>query len=62
MKRPTRNIAAFLMGDAGTRLFGFVVNVYLARFLGPEGYGIIGIGLALNGQLSFLASPGMIVF
>ena len=59
MKRPVRNIAAFVLGDAGTRLFGFLVTVYLARVLGPEPFGIIGIGLALLGQLSFLSAPGM---
>jgi O-antigen/teichoic acid export membrane protein len=62
VKGPAKNIGAFLFGDAATRLFGFVVNVYLARYLGPEGYGIVGMGLALIGQLSFFASPGMSVF
>jgi O-antigen/teichoic acid export membrane protein len=62
VKGPAKNIGAFLFGDAGTRLFGFVVNVYLARYLGLEAYGIVGVGLALVGQLSFFASPGMSVF
>jgi O-antigen/teichoic acid export membrane protein len=59
MKRPVRNITAIVLGDAGTRLFGFLVTVYLARVLGPEPFGLIGIGLALLGQLSFLTVPGM---
>lgn len=59
MKRPIRNAVAFLLGDAGTRLLGFAITVYLARILSPEGFGLINIGLAVLGNLGILASPGI---
>jgi O-antigen/teichoic acid export membrane protein len=59
VKRPIRNALAFLLGDAGSRLIGFVITVYLARVLSPEGFGLINIGLAVLGHLGILASPGI---
>ncbi len=59
MKRPLRNVLAFLLGDAGSRLIGFLVTVYLARVLNPSGFGILNVGLAVLGHLSLLASPGI---
>jgi O-antigen/teichoic acid export membrane protein len=59
MRPPVRNAAAFVSADLGVRLIGFLVTVYLGRTLGPDGFGVIGIGLAILGHLSFLASPGI---
>ncbi len=59
MKRPLRNAAVLLAGDIGSRLLGFVITIYLARVLSPEGFGLISIGLAVLGHLSLVASPGM---
>jgi O-antigen/teichoic acid export membrane protein len=59
VKRPIRNAVAFLLGDAGTRLIGFAITVYLARVLSPEGFGLINIGFAVLGHLAILASPGI---
>jgi O-antigen/teichoic acid export membrane protein len=35
VKRPLKNVAAMLLGDAGSRVIGFGVSVYLARILEP---------------------------
>ena len=59
MKRPIRNAAVFVLGDAGSRLIGFVITVYLARVLSPEGFGLINIGLAILGHMGIVASPGI---
>ena len=59
MSRPLRNIAAFVAGDAGSRVIGFFVTVYLARVLVPEGFGTVTVGLAVLGYLGLLASPGV---
>jgi O-antigen/teichoic acid export membrane protein len=59
MKRPLKNATALLAADIGSRLLGFVISVYLARVLSPEGFGMISIGLAVLGHLSLVASPGI---
>ena len=59
MKRPLKNAIALLAGDIGSRLLGFIITIYLARVLSPEGFGMISIGLAILGHLSLVASPGI---
>jgi len=59
VKRPLRNVLAFLLGDAGSRLIGFLITVYLARVLNPSGFGILNIGLAVLGNLGLFANPGI---
>ncbi len=59
MKRHLRNILAMIAGDAGSRVIGFLVTVYLARVLAPAAFGMITLGLAVLGHLSLAASPGI---
>jgi len=59
MKRPMRNILAYVLGEAGSRLLGFLVTIYLARILAPAGFGLMSIGLAVLGHLMLVASPGI---
>jgi len=59
MKKQVLNVAGLTAGDAGARFVGFLATVYLARILAPSAFGLISIGLALLGQLSLLASPGI---
>lgn len=58
MKRTARNILAIFAGDIASRAVGFLVTVYLARTLAPEGFGLVTIGLAVLGHLQLLTSPG----
>lgn len=59
MKRLARNIFSLISGDVAGRVIGFVITVYLARVLSPDGFGIFGIGLAVLGHMQLLASPGV---
>ena len=59
MSRPLRNMLAFMAGDAGSRVVGFFVTVYLVRVLPLEAFGIVTVGLAVLGYLGLIASPGV---
>ncbi|MGA9115209.1 MAG: oligosaccharide flippase family protein [Bacteroidota bacterium] len=61
MKPLLRNALSAAGGDAGSRLVGFFISVYLARTLSPSGFGMIGIGLAILGYQVLLASPGILL-
>ena len=59
MKRPLRNMVLLFTGDAGGRIIGFFVSIYLARVLEPSGFGMFTIGMAVLGYLLLVASPGI---
>ena len=59
MKRPLRNVISLSGGDAGSRVLGFLITVYLARVLEPAGFGVIHIGLAVLSYLALAGSPGI---
>ena len=46
-------------GTVLARLVAFFGTTYTARVLGPEGFGIIGFGLALSGYLSLAVTAGV---
>jgi O-antigen/teichoic acid export membrane protein len=46
-------------GDAGARLIGFVVTAYLARVLGPSGFGLVNVGLAVLAYMSQISGAGL---
>lgn len=57
-----RRSAALLTGDVVARAIGFVVVLVLARRLGPQGFGIITLGLALVAWLRFVVDSGTELF
>ncbi len=59
MKRPLRNLVAFLAGDLGSRLIGFFITAYVARVLDTAGFGLINIGFSVLGYLMLLGTPGI---
>ena len=59
MKRATKNVLAFVVGDAGGRFVGLWVTIYLARVLDPSGFGVMNIGLSMLGYLLLVGSPGI---
>ena len=59
MKKLLKNIAAVGAADAAARLIGFATTAYLGRVLGSEGFGALGMGLAVAGYLFLVASPGI---
>jgi len=52
------NILALSSGEVVARVVAFVAISYLARELGPAGYGIIAFALALSGYLSLAVHAG----
>ena len=59
MKQPLQNFLSLVWSDLGSRVIGFFVTVYLARVLGPAGYGLVSVGFAVLGHAQLLSSPGM---
>ena len=57
-KRVARNAGWLGAGEFGSRALGLLTVLYLARTLGPEGYGAIGVAAALFGFLGVLAYVG----
>jgi len=54
-----RNAASIILGEVGSRLFGFFATAYLARLLQPESFGLISIALAVYGYLIIPVSLGI---
>lgn len=58
-----RQLIHAVIGSAGVRIIGmgftFLVGVQLARYLGPEGYGIYGTVMAVAALLTVLAQLGL---
>ncbi len=59
MKPALKNLGSLFLGDAGSRVIGFLITAYLARVLAPSAFGVLSIGLAVLGHLAILGSPGM---
>ena len=54
-----QNVLSLAWSDLGSRAIGFFITVYLARVLGPAGYGLVSVGLAVLGHAQLLSSPGI---
>lgn len=54
-----RNTLFLLLATVFTNVAAFVWNVYLARYLGTAGFGILSTALALTGIFSILADLGI---
>jgi O-antigen/teichoic acid export membrane protein len=59
MKPPLKNLGSLFLGDAGSRVIGFLITAYLARVLAPSAFGVLNIGLAVLGHLMIVGSPGI---
>lgn len=59
MKKSLRNVLVLFAGDAGVRVAGFLISIYLARVLEPSAFGVMSIGLGVLAYLMLLASPGI---
>ena len=53
-----RRSAALLSGETAARVVGFFVVLVLARRLGPSGFGIVTLGLALVGWFALIVDSG----
>ncbi len=59
MSSVNRNFLALAVGEAAARLIAFAASVYLARTLGPAGYGIIGVATAVMLYLTAIGDAGI---
>jgi O-antigen/teichoic acid export membrane protein len=57
--RVTRTFLALASGEASARFVAFAGTVYLARTLGPEAYGAVGVALAVLLYIGRLADGGL---
>ncbi len=57
--RIARNAAYLLVSDVGVRVVTAFVAILVARYLGPEQYGILSIALALLGVAAYLSDLGV---
>jgi O-antigen/teichoic acid export membrane protein len=59
LQRVTKNTLAMLISNAVNLALGFTYAAYSARYLGPDGYGVIGTALALTSLFGFLTDLGI---
>ena len=59
MKKITSNITFLFSGDILSKLIGFFAVTYLARVVGPSGFGKISIGLTFLSYALLLAGSGL---
>jgi len=57
--RVTRNFLALGSGEAVSRVVAFAATMYLARVLGPDGYGVIALAVGINLYLAKIADFGV---
>lgn len=58
-RRIARNVGALALARGGTMLLKLGVTAHLTRVLAPEGFGVLGYGLALVAFLGLLGSLGL---
>ena len=57
--RIAKNAAYLLVSDVGVRFISAVVAILVARYLGPEQYGVLSVALALLGIAAYLTDLGV---
>lgn len=59
LQRIVKNTAALLLADVTARLLGFVFAVWAARYLGPNGFGVLTFAIAFCSLFSVFADLGI---
>lgn len=62
MKRLSANILAIVASDVGRRILGFLAVAYLARTVGPSGFGLVNIGFAVLSYALMVSGGGLPVY
>lgn len=57
--RAGRNFRALALGQLLARMLAFFTTAYLARVLGPEGFGVVGFAFALTGYFALAVTAGL---
>ncbi|AEF97064.1 flippase [Methanotorris igneus] len=58
-KRIAKNTGILFVSNIISKFFGFVYTVYMARYLGAEGFGILSFALAFTGMFGIIADFGL---
>ena len=59
IKKIARNTGILFISNIISKFFGFLYTIYMARYLGAEGFGIISFALAFTGMFAILADMGL---
>lgn len=59
VQRIARNTTIFLISQIGNYIISFFTLIYIARYLGAEGFGILSLALALSGIFVILTDLGL---
>ena len=59
VKRIAKNTGILFVSNIVSKLFGFVYTIYMARYLGAEGFGILSFALAFTGMFGVFADLGL---
>jgi len=59
VKRIAKNTGILFVSNIVSKFFGFVYTIYMARYLGAEGFGILSFALAFTGMFGVLADMGL---
>lgn len=59
LKMLGKNISYIALSDAGSRLLNLLINIYLARVLAPEGFGLIVLGTTVLTYAIWVADLGL---
>ncbi|AEH07269.1 flippase [Methanothermococcus okinawensis] len=59
VKRIAKNTGILFVSNIISKLFGFVYTIYMARYLGAQGFGILSFALAFTGMFGVLADMGL---
>jgi O-antigen/teichoic acid export membrane protein len=59
MKRLSANILSIVGSDVGRRVLGFLAVAYLARTVGPSGFGLVNIGFAVLSYAMMVSGGGL---
>lgn len=57
--RAGRNFRALALGQVLARALAFFTTAYLARVLGPEGFGVVGFAYAITGYFALAVTAGL---
>lgn len=59
IKRIAKNTGIVLIGNNITKIFTFILTIFLARYLGDKGFGVLSFALAFTGLFIILIDMGL---
>ena len=62
VKRVAKNMGILFVSNIISKFFGFVYTLYMAIYLGAEGFGILSFALAFTGIFGVFADLGLGTF